>query len=377
VFFSSPPTQLTYNLKGNGFTSPGPFEVLESANGTVWTAVRSFSSLSGTCTAYADPLNVASRYVRFVYSNKSSGNVQLDNVSITSGIVIVPNPTNLSISNPCISSLTLGWTLPSGYAAANSTILVFAKVNSAISIGSATSPLVTYTADADFSGVGTAYQNDPLTKCVYKGDGTSVNITGLLANTTYHFLVFQVVDVSSLYSNGTPFSTSTTGISPVSNVDATTGNGQIAVTWLNPTTCFDEVLVLGKSGSITEIPSGNGIGTIASSNFGSGSTIGLSSVVYKGTGTTVTVNNLTNGTTYCFKIFTRKGSTWSTGIQICTTPTTSSGTILNPGDMAIVGYDAQYLGSGNPDLIAFVNLVPLNPGTSFLLTDNGFEVVAG
>ncbi|MBY0424873.1 MAG: hypothetical protein K2Q22_04485, partial [Cytophagales bacterium] len=43
-------------------------------------------------------------------------------------------------------------------------------------------------------------------------------------------------------------------------------------------------------------------------------------VVYNGNSSPQTITNLTNGTTYFFKVFTRKGSSWSSGVQTSATP---------------------------------------------------------
>jgi len=47
---------------------------------------------------------------------------------------------------------------------------------------------------------------------------------------------------------------------------------------------------------------------------------GANQVVYKGTGAGVTVTGLTNGTSYCYKVFVRRGTEWSDGVSVCQTP---------------------------------------------------------
>jgi len=98
------------------------------------------------------------------------------------------------------TATTLNWTLPTSYQSANNTVLVFLKQGSAITQGTPSSTVGTYTANSNFSAAGTPYQNDALAKCVYSGDGSSVSITGLTANTTYHALIYNVIDGSSTYS---------------------------------------------------------------------------------------------------------------------------------------------------------------------------------
>jgi hypothetical protein len=53
-------------------------------------------------------------------------------------------------------------------------------------------------------------------------------------------------------------------------------------------------------------------------------------------------------------------------------------TIFNPGDFAIIAVNTQVLSSGSADEVCFVTFEDIQPGTSFDLTDNGFErITAG
>lgn len=84
VFFSSAPDQLSFDLKGASF-SGGTFDVEESADGSTWSTLSTFTSIVGSCNSHTYTLDCATRYVRFFYTNKSSGNVSVDDVSISSG----------------------------------------------------------------------------------------------------------------------------------------------------------------------------------------------------------------------------------------------------------------------------------------------------
>ncbi len=109
-------------------------------------------------------------------------------------------------------------------------------------------------------------------------------------------------------------------------------NGQnLRVTWVNPTNCFDEVMVVATTAnSVTATPSGTGSTYISNANYGSGFLIGTNQyVVYKGTATTITVSGLTENTAYQFKVFSRLGSTWSIGAIVNTTsPASISGNLF-------------------------------------------------
>jgi hypothetical protein len=89
IDFAEKPGPVSYYVKGTAI-SPNPpftgtFSVQQSANGTSWTTVRAFTSMSSTLTRYEDNLLSATRFVRFFYTEKQNGsNVQLDSVLIQS-----------------------------------------------------------------------------------------------------------------------------------------------------------------------------------------------------------------------------------------------------------------------------------------------------
>lgn len=219
-----------------------------------------------------------------------------------------------SFTQACLTTGTSVWTNPGTVG----TIVVFAKSGSAITVGTPTNNISTYTDNAAF-GSGTPYQHDANAYCIYKGTSTSVNITGLSAGTTYHFLVFNANGTS--YSPNHTFSGSTPATPPnVTGLAGTPSTNSVALNWSNPT-CFDEVLVVAKTSTISGTPTGDGSAYTADPNFsGSGTTFDTSGkVVYKGSGNSVNVTGLTVSTTYFFRVFTRKGTTWSAGVEISTT----------------------------------------------------------
>lgn len=226
-------------------------------------------------------------------------------------------------TNMCLTTGTVSWTNPSTVG----TVIVFAKAGSAINSTPPTLPISTYTANSDFSAGGTAYENDASAKCVYKGTGTNVNLTGLTAGVTYHFLIFNANGNS--YSlphifNGTTLSTppNATGLGTTSAATS------INFSWINPG-CFDEVLVVAKTSTIAGTPTGDGTAYTANNDFTLGGTTFdvTGKVVYKGSGTSVNVVGLNTSTTYFFRVFTRKGTTWSLGAEV------SDVTICTPVDV--------------------------------------------
>lgn len=79
------PGTLTYSIKGNSF-SGGTFKVQASANGTDYTDLKTYTSLPTS--AKSETINNIDknvRYIKWVYTNKSEGNVALGNIQLTAG----------------------------------------------------------------------------------------------------------------------------------------------------------------------------------------------------------------------------------------------------------------------------------------------------
>jgi glucose/arabinose dehydrogenase len=114
----------------------------------------------------------------------------------------------------------------------------------------------------------------------------------------------------------------------ITNLKATAqGSGSVAVSWSNPPVSFDGLMVVAKANSgFLSNPSGTNY--TANANFtGNGSDFEGGKVVYLGTGNNVTVSGLTSGTRYYFRVFTRKGTAWTGGVETSATP---SGTTPPP-----------------------------------------------
>lgn len=137
-------------------------------------------------------------------------------------------------------------------------------------------------------------------------------------------------------------------------------NAQVVVNWENPW-CYDEMMVVAGTASVSTTPTGDGSAYMANTSFGSGSEIATGEyVVYRGTDSKVTVTNLVNNTDYYFRVFTRIGTNWSSGIERIFKPKSSIPNIV------INEVDAQQ--TGNPDTGEFVELYN-NESTSQALDD--------
>ncbi|HMU47756.1 MAG TPA: T9SS type A sorting domain-containing protein [Chitinophagaceae bacterium] len=165
--------------------------------------------------------------------------------------------------------------------------------------------------------------------------GGSINITipaGTATGAGYKIRV-DCVTPSVTGSESSAFSVFN-GVSDVTALAGAVGNGTVNLTWTNPAACFDEIMIVAKAGTpITGAPTGDGSAYTADLDFlGAGTAFDGGKVVYKGTVSGQTVTNLTNGTTYYFKAFTRRGTNWSAGTEISRVPlalmTPTPGSIL-------------------------------------------------
>lgn len=87
ISFSRAPSTLSYSLKGNPAstvaTTNGTFLIQESPDGTEFTTVRTVTNKNSTDQTYSDSLSNKTRFISLSYQTKTSGNIQLDNLSIT------------------------------------------------------------------------------------------------------------------------------------------------------------------------------------------------------------------------------------------------------------------------------------------------------
>ncbi|WP_179348047.1 GEVED domain-containing protein [Winogradskyella pacifica] len=196
------------------------------------------------------------------------------------------------------------------------------------------------------------------------GSSLSISVSGLNPNTTYHLAIYEYNTTNTCYNLIEFTGDFTTVCSTPSDVTAFTaeeGTTEVDLTWSNGS-CFDEILVIAKETSAVSVtPTGDGSTYTANTEFGSGSDLGTGEyVVYKGTGTSVTVTGLTNGTTYHFEVFARKATIWSTGVTANAVPDltwcTVSGTTTFDTSITLVNFGtinkASGQGSGYDDFTA-------------------------
>jgi hypothetical protein len=150
IWFASAPGALTYYIAGNSFAG-GTFEVQESVNGTVWTTMRTFTTNlpSATYTQFTDNPQAASRYVRFFYAQKVSGNVGLDDVNLAAAAAGPQQEIDCFYSSSPV--ITGGNIWVSGPVSTNTTFQIDVENNGTVNALNITSAVVTGANASDYT----------------------------------------------------------------------------------------------------------------------------------------------------------------------------------------------------------------------------------
>ncbi|MBL0328880.1 MAG: immunoglobulin domain-containing protein [Bacteroidetes bacterium] len=116
VSFTGVPDQLIYTLKGQGYTS-GTFTVQEFYGGSYQNIITYSNStdMPGSCTVHTHTLNAGTSKVKFNFITKVTGNITLDEVSITAPACTPPSTPSspTAASNPSCGATTLNTMTPS------------------------------------------------------------------------------------------------------------------------------------------------------------------------------------------------------------------------------------------------------------------------
>ena len=285
----------------------------------------------------------------FEYNCSPGNELYLLSPATASFTTLPENIVNLDKGCMTNSSVGLSWSQATGE---YDGILIFARENAPpaqpsvdASHASLSSPNSDYGATMDIGALG---------RLVYKGTGTSVEVTGLpyAANVVFKAYTYRF-STNTLWSDGTQRSW-TIGLNEVDAISSLPGNQQLSLNWTNPSaaSCYDEVLIVARKGvAVSASPSGDGSAYVADPVFGMGTSLSSGEfVVYKGTGTSTTINGLTNDTLYHFTAFVRKGNEWSSGMSLSDVPVLM--TILEQGDLAVLSVNTD-LGGGADEICFF------------------------
>ena len=92
LHFDERPGILTFNIKNNSF-SGGTFTVQTSEDGVTYTDLEAYTTITGTQNEEFDNLNENVRYIKWIYTEKVSGNVGLGNIKLAKYAAPTPSIT--------------------------------------------------------------------------------------------------------------------------------------------------------------------------------------------------------------------------------------------------------------------------------------------
>jgi endonuclease I len=300
IFFSGNPGNLTYWIAGNSFAG-GTFLVQESTNGTTWTTLHSHTAIATAYTLITDVPNTATRYIRFNYSAKVTGNVGLDDVNIDAGaatpaqeINVKQGSTTIVTGGSYMFSSPVGTTTPVIFSIENLGTVNPLTITSATITGAAASEftltIVPSTIAAttasnlaiDFNPTSTGTRTVTLTIGNDDSDENPyiINLTGLGG------------------SYFTEPATQGTALA-FSNIKSYRAKASFVASSSSPT----GYLILKKEGSsaITEVP-------VDGSQYMIGDAIGSTKVISTSSSTSIGISNIYAGKTYQIAVFAYNGN---------------------------------------------------------------------
>ncbi|MGI4865993.1 MAG: T9SS type A sorting domain-containing protein [Janthinobacterium lividum] len=262
-----------------------------------------------------------------------------DNIYATAPCVLGAEPTQ-GPSTPTATAITSGGATLSWSAGNGAGQLVVVRPTSA----AATVPAdgLIYNGNASYgagSALGAGY-------VVSAGTSTSVNLTNLNPNTAYAYQVYELLGTgcTTNYLQASPASgTFTTPACVLAAAPATASYGATATSAGRTSATFTwfagsgagRLVLLRPTASAPAAPA-SGTSYVANAGYGAGSALGNANyVVYAGTGTSVTVSNLTPGQNYTATVFEYNGTGCATAYQTTltttvayTVPVPAAGTLL-------------------------------------------------
>ena len=271
-------------------------------------------------------------FAAYEFNGADTPNYLTNGAPVASRFTVMTEPTlqssNILVSTINTASLYFNWTLGNGNGR-----LVVMKAGGPVSVFPTDG--ATNAFNASF-GTGYAHLGDG-NYAVYAGAGTNVDVTGLANDTIYHIRVFEYRGTNTTinyYTNAAalnPISQTTMAVNPGGNPTdlaiSAIGTNAFTVTWTKGTTGTNTLIVIRAGGNPVDPSDLNSY--TADAVFGSGSDLGSSSyVVYNGTGSSVTVTNLTPGTSYTVEASSFNGSNGSENYR--GTPTSTSASMLMP-----------------------------------------------
>ncbi|MBO0930676.1 RICIN domain-containing protein [Fibrella aquatilis] len=152
----------------------------------------------------------------------------------------------------------------------------------------------------------------------------TVSPVGCDGETYYYFITLKVTDAGGLVAQDSVkiYPDCNSPKLAITGLTATTLTNAVRLNWTNPTVAFDNVLVVAKAGS-GFINRPVDLAYTANSSFtATGAAFDGGKVMYQGLSTSLVVTDLAPGQLYYFRVFTRRGSAWTGGVEVSATPAT-------------------------------------------------------
>lgn len=299
INFASAPGALTYYLAGNSFAG-GTFLVEESVDGVTYTTLHTHTNPPpATYSLFTDAPSSASRYIRFNYSNKVSGNIGLDEVTIAAGAAGPPQEINVvkGIST-FINGSSYFWSAPVSTLSTDTFTIANLGTVDTLFISSIT---ITGTDAADF-----VITNTPDTILAVTNDNLIINFTPSAAGNRYATITINSNDadeaayVINVIGIGGSFASEPTA-QPTALTFTNVTSYRFKGSFTPATGNTDGYLVLRKKGSaITDLPA-DGV------EYQRGDDLGDSKVVFSGNYTSFNPLNIVASTDYYFAVFAFNG----------------------------------------------------------------------
>jgi hypothetical protein len=301
INFNSNPGNLTYDLTGNGFAG-GTFLIQESITGSAstWTTLSTVTNPpSATYSSYTVALTPASRYVRFNYSNKSAGNIGLDNVMIAAGAAGPAQEINVKQGTTTIVN--------GGSYIANSPVATMTPITFAIeNLGTTNTLSITTATITGANASDFVLATVPSSVAALGSSNLVINFTPASAGTRTAILTIGNDD-----SDENPYIINLTGIGgsfatqpsaqPTSLAFSNVKSYRLTANFTAATGNPDGYIILRKEGSaITDLPTDG-------KPYKRGDTVGTAVVVNAGNITAFIPKATIGGKTYYFSVFSYNG----------------------------------------------------------------------
>lgn len=289
----------------------------------------------------------------------------LDNISLKAAAVTVP--TDVEITHYSSDRMQLNWSEPTGILGTDydGVLLFLATDFSTAFFNNLQEDGADFTANSEF-GLGSILSTSPTSQAICVANSTSgtsdsVTVTHLVKGETYYLYALAYQEVASIDNDlfSTPIfgGLQTANLEEVTHLTASATHQKITLNWeiptSTPTLFWDSIVVFIREANPVEtaVNQDNLHSVLTASDFESftnwnlknqhndvfnvsGSSVGTDNTnysVYVGTGNSLSLTGLTNGTPYHFRIFSffsADSNRWSVGKNITATPSLTANTYL-------------------------------------------------